>query len=98
MSRDLSTKLGQLLAEAGYDVLRAETFMTDRDFALATVVQDVDQVLDALRGAMSPSPWCPSSPGRKRGVIVIGEPSGPALSAPSDPISMRRIRRRSRGR
>jgi hypothetical protein len=30
--------------------------MTERDFALATVVQDVDQVLDLLEGALSPSP------------------------------------------
>ncbi len=39
-----------------FDALRAETFMTDRDYALATVVQDVDQVLDVLGGAFSPSP------------------------------------------
>jgi len=39
-----------------FDAFRAETFCTDRDFALATVVTDVDEALAVLRDAFAPSP------------------------------------------
>ncbi|MGD2207403.1 MAG: LOG family protein [Anaerolineae bacterium] len=51
-----------------FDVFRAETFMTERDFALATVVDSVDEALDILKDALAPTPWRPSSTGPKRGL------------------------------
>jgi len=39
-----------------FDAFRAETFCTDRDFALATVVADVDEAQAVLRDAFTPSP------------------------------------------
>ncbi len=38
------------------DAFRAETFCTDRDLALATVVADVDEALAVLGDAFAPSP------------------------------------------
>ncbi len=38
------------------EAFRAETFITDRDLALATLVDDVDQALDVLKGALAPTP------------------------------------------
>jgi uncharacterized protein (TIGR00730 family) len=38
------------------ETFRSETFMTERDFALATWVQDVDQVLDVLQDVLAPTP------------------------------------------
>jgi predicted Rossmann-fold nucleotide-binding protein len=39
-----------------FDSLRAETFMTNRDFALATVVDNEDEALAVLRAALAPTP------------------------------------------
>lgn len=39
-----------------FDAFRAETFMTERDFALATVVDSVDEALSVLRDTFAPSP------------------------------------------
>jgi uncharacterized protein (TIGR00730 family) len=39
-----------------FDALRAETFMTERDFALATVVDTVDDAVSALKDTLIPSP------------------------------------------
>jgi uncharacterized protein (TIGR00730 family) len=39
-----------------FDAFHAETFMTDRDFALATVVDSVDDVLTVLRDTFAPTP------------------------------------------
>lgn len=39
-----------------FDSLRAETFVTDRDFALATVVNSEDEALTVLRAALAPAP------------------------------------------
>jgi uncharacterized protein (TIGR00730 family) len=49
-----------------FDVFGAETFMTERDFALATVVDSVDEAIELLKDA-SPTPQGPSLPGPKRG-------------------------------
>jgi predicted Rossmann-fold nucleotide-binding protein len=39
-----------------FDALRAETFMRKRDFALATVVDTVDEAVNLLRDALAPRP------------------------------------------
>ncbi len=39
-----------------FDCFRAETFMTERDFALATVVDTVDEALAVLKDALLPTP------------------------------------------
>lgn len=39
-----------------FDALRAETLMTERDFALATLVDNVDDALAILKDALTPSP------------------------------------------
>jgi uncharacterized protein (TIGR00730 family) len=39
-----------------FDAFRAETFMTDRDFALSTVVDNVDEALAALKDTLAPTP------------------------------------------
>jgi uncharacterized protein (TIGR00730 family) len=39
-----------------FDSMRAETFMTDHDFALATVVEDEDAALIVLKEAFAPTP------------------------------------------
>jgi uncharacterized protein (TIGR00730 family) len=39
-----------------FDALRAETLMTERDFALATLVDSVDDALAILKDALTPSP------------------------------------------
>jgi hypothetical protein len=39
-----------------FEVFRAETFMTDRHLALATIADDVDQAVALLRGALAPAP------------------------------------------
>lgn len=39
-----------------FDAFRAETFMTERDFALATIVDNVDDALAVLKDALTPSP------------------------------------------
>jgi uncharacterized protein (TIGR00730 family) len=39
-----------------FDAFRAETFMTERDFALATVVDSVDDALVVLKDALAPTP------------------------------------------
>ncbi|MFN2164628.1 MAG: LOG family protein [Anaerolineae bacterium] len=39
-----------------FAAFRAETFMTERDFALATVVDTVDQAVAVLQEALAPSP------------------------------------------
>lgn len=39
-----------------FDAFRAETFMTEKDFALATVVGSVDDALAVLKDALSPAP------------------------------------------
>jgi uncharacterized protein (TIGR00730 family) len=39
-----------------FDVLRAETFMRERDFALATVVDSVDEAMHLLRESLVPRP------------------------------------------
>ena len=39
-----------------FDALRAETFMSERDFALATVVDSVDEAVTLLRDALAPRP------------------------------------------
>jgi uncharacterized protein (TIGR00730 family) len=39
-----------------FDAFRAETFMTERDFALATVVDSVEDVLTVLRDTFAPTP------------------------------------------
>ncbi len=39
-----------------FDAFRAETFMTERDLALATVVDSVDEALTVLRDRLAPSP------------------------------------------
>jgi uncharacterized protein (TIGR00730 family) len=50
-----------------FDVLRGDTFMTERDFALATVVAGVEQAVALLKDTIAPTPPHPSSPGPKRG-------------------------------
>ena len=39
-----------------FDAFRAETLMTERDFALARVVGDVDDVLAVLKETVAPTP------------------------------------------
>jgi len=39
-----------------FDAFRAETFMKDRDFSLATVVHDADEALAVLQDAFAPAP------------------------------------------
>jgi uncharacterized protein (TIGR00730 family) len=39
-----------------FDAFRVETFMTERDFALATVVDTVDDALVVLKDALAPTP------------------------------------------
>jgi uncharacterized protein (TIGR00730 family) len=39
-----------------FDAFRVETFMSERDFALATVVGSVDQAVNLLRDALAPRP------------------------------------------
>jgi uncharacterized protein (TIGR00730 family) len=39
-----------------FDTFRAETFITERDFALATVVDGVEEAMAELRRALAPSP------------------------------------------
>ena len=39
-----------------FDAFRAETFMTERDLALATVVDSVDEALTVLKDRLAPSP------------------------------------------
>lgn len=39
-----------------FDVLQSVTFMTEHDFALATLVRDVDKAVDALEAALVPGP------------------------------------------
>jgi uncharacterized protein (TIGR00730 family) len=39
-----------------FDALRAETEMTERDFALATLVDSVDDAVDLLKDALTPCP------------------------------------------
>jgi hypothetical protein len=39
-----------------FDAFRAETFMSERDLALATVVSDADEAVAALREAWAPTP------------------------------------------
>jgi predicted Rossmann-fold nucleotide-binding protein len=38
------------------DAFKLETYITDRDLTLVTVVHDVDQAMDVLGDALSPSP------------------------------------------
>jgi uncharacterized protein (TIGR00730 family) len=39
-----------------FDAFRAETFMSERDFSLATVVYDADEALAVLKDAFAPGP------------------------------------------
>jgi uncharacterized protein (TIGR00730 family) len=39
-----------------FDALRAETFMTERDFALATVADSADEAVTLLRDVLAPRP------------------------------------------
>jgi uncharacterized protein (TIGR00730 family) len=39
-----------------FDAFRAETFMRERDFSLATVVRDADEALAVLQDALAPAP------------------------------------------
>ena len=39
-----------------FDAFRAETFMRERDFSLATVVHDADEALAVLKETLAPAP------------------------------------------